>query len=156
MATRKRSAPKGRGGRNDGRITEEQHEEAMRTLRAEYHQGVKSLVDHVASRLSEGGQDVSDIVHEVVDGSYWVIYTHANFQVLMCSDNHDAYTDSYGDPAIQGTAINWAALAFAAVEQDINERMQAEGVGQDVEEAPRRGRSTRESNHSGPRGLRRR
>lgn len=144
MATRKRrSAPKGRGGqsgggnpRNDGRITEEQHEDAMRVLRAEYYDGVRGIAESVAARVKEG-QEESEVIHEVVDGSHWVIYTHANFQVLMCSDHHDAYSEEYGEPAVSGNDINWAALAYAAMARDVSEQVGAESR---VDEAPRRRR----------------
>lgn len=139
MATRRRSAPKGRGGqsgganpRNDGRITEGQHDEAMRVLRAEYYQGVRSIVHEAARAIKDGeisnDSELSDWIHQTVDGSYWVIYTHANFQVLMCSDHHDAYSEDYGEPPVQGDSINWAALAYEAMARDVQEQMSAEGV----------------------------
>jgi hypothetical protein len=145
MATRKRSTKPTRGGssgsanprnsRDDGRITEAQHDDAMRVLRAEYYQGVRSAAESVAELVAEG-MDENDATHQVVDGSYWVIYTHANFQVLMCSDHHDAYSEEYGEPALSGSDINWAALAYAAMAQDVGEQVQAGGT---VDEAPRRG-----------------
>lgn len=158
MATRKRrSAPKGRGGqsgggnpRNDGRITEEQHEDAMRVLRAEYYDGVRGIAESVAARVKEG-QEESEVIHEVVDGSYWVIYTHANFQVLMCSDHHDAYSEEYGEPAVSGNDINWAALAYAAMARDVSEQVAAEGSNVDEARRPRRG----PSQSRGPRPPRR-
>jgi hypothetical protein len=154
MNAKRRSAPKGRGGssgganpKNDGRITEEQHDEAMRVLRAEYYQSVRGIAATLAERVKDG--EITDrdgfeqAIHESVDGSYWVIYTHANFQVLLCSDNHDAYSEEYGEPPVQGDSINWAALAFAAMERDVRQQIDAEGIEPDwdnLEEArPRRG-----------------
>jgi len=160
MASRRRSAPKGRGGssgganpKNDGRITEEQHDEAMRVLRAEYYQSVRGIAEELAERVKDGelfrGRAIKDrddwetAIHESVDSSHWVIYTHANFQVLLCSDNHDAYSEEYGEPPVQGDSINWGALAFAAMERDVRQQIDAEGVEPDwdnLEEArPRRG-----------------
>ena len=125
MATRKRTAPKGkgRGGqsgganpRNDGRITEQQHDDAMRVLRAEYYQGSAASPQDIGERIKEReitDQDGLDqALRESVDGSYWVIYTHANFQVLMCSDNHDAYSEDSGSPPVDGDSVNWAYLAY--------------------------------------------
>jgi hypothetical protein len=135
---KRRSSPKGKGGssgggnpRNDGRITEEQHDDAMRVLRAEYWQGVRGIAQSVADRVKEG-EDENDVIHEEVDGSYWVIYTHANFQVLMCSDHHDAYSEDFGEPPVQDSHINWAALTYAALARDVGEQVR---VG--VEEAQR-------------------
>jgi len=146
MATRRmqarRATPKGRGGSSGGgnprssrEISEQQHDDAMRVLRAEYYQGVRSAAEQVAELVAEG-MDESDALHQTVDGSYWVIYTHANFQVLMCSDHHDAYSEEYGEVPVSGSDINWAALAYAAMARDVSEQVAAGGT---VDEAPRRG-----------------
>ena len=143
MATRKKVS-KGRGGssgsanpRNDREATEKQHDDAMRVLRAEYYGGVRSLTQELARAIKDGEitdeESMQEWVHQSVDGSYWVIYTHANFQVLMCSDNHDAYSEDFGDPPIEqnpphGSTINWAALAFAAMKRDVEQQIDAEGV----------------------------
>lgn len=147
MASRRRQGtPKGRGGSSGfgnpqhEKSAEEQHDDAMRVLNREYWEGVRGLAREVAERVRDEGGDQSDILHEVVDGSYWVIYTHANFQVLMCSSNHDAYTEEFGDiPGSGRDGINWAALAYAALAQDVAEQVAAEAG--DLEEArrPRRG-----------------
>lgn len=131
---------KGKGGSSGGgnphnrddSITEAQHEDAMRVLRKEYYDGVRGLAAQVAELVAEGA-DENDALHEVVDGSYWVIYTHANFQVLMCTDHHDAYSEDFGEPPVSGDTINWAALAYAAMARDVSEQVAAGGV----EEAPR-------------------
>jgi len=144
MHARRRGTPKGRGGssgvanpRNDGRITEEQHDDAMRVLRAEYYQGVRGIAETVREHIAEG-MDEGDALHQAVDGSYWVIYTHANFQVLMCSDHHDAYSEDYGQAPVEGDTINWAALAYATLARDVNDQVAAESS--DLEETRRRPR----------------
>lgn len=149
MATRRRSKPTGRGSsgganpKNDGRITDEQHEDAMRVLNAEYYQGVRGIAEELAQRVKDGEIKDQDgwqqAMHEAVDGSYWVIYTHANFQVLMCSSHHDAYSENFGEAPVTGSDINWAALAFAALEQDVQEHAE-EPDWDNLEEAPRRRR----------------
>jgi hypothetical protein len=142
MAPKKRTTKPTRGGssgggnpRNGGRTSEEQHDDAMRVLNAEYYEGVRGLAQEVDRLIKDEGMDEGDALHQVVDGSYWVIYTHANFQVLMCSSNHDAYTEDFGDVPMQGRDVNWAALAYAAMAQDVSERLNAG----DLEEAPRIG-----------------
>lgn len=141
MAAKKRSTPNrkrsggqsGGGNPNNSRAdAEATHDEAMRVLRKEYYDGVRGLAQEVASRVKDG-DDENDVLHEVVDGSYWVIYTHANFQVLMCSDHHDAYSEDFGEPPVSGNDINWAALAYAAMARDVSEQVAA-----GLEEAPRR------------------
>lgn len=111
-------------------ITEQQHDEAVRVLRAEYYSAVRDIVDDAISQLKEGQIDRSrealdEYIWQSVDGSYWVIYTHANFQVIFVSDNHDAYMDEYGEPPIQGGDINWAALAFGAMQRDVQDLLNA-------------------------------
>jgi hypothetical protein len=164
MATRKKSAPKGkgRGGqsgganpRNDGRITEEQHDDAMRVLRAEYYQGVRGISQDLADRVKDGELNTRDsleqAVHESVDGSYWVIYTHANFQVLICSDHHDEYMEVTGEPPVDGESINWSALAYYAMLRDVQDQMSAEGVEIDEnEDLEERRRGSRRRPPSGP------
>lgn len=147
MATRKRSTPKGRGGssgggnpRNSREDTEKSHDDAMRVLRAEYYQGVLNLAQEVNNLVKNEGMEEGDALHQVVDGSYWVIYTHANFQVLMCTDHHDAYMEDFGDVPTEGRdGLNWAALAFAAMSRDVSERI---GAG-DLEESRRPSRRRR-------------
>lgn len=141
MATRKRTPKPTRGGQSGGanprssrEISEAQHDDAMRVLRAEYYQGVRSIAQDVIERVKEGEEE-SDVIHEAVDGSYWVIYTHANFQVLMCSDHHDAYSEDFGEPPVSDGDINWAALAYATMARDVSEQVQAGGT---VDEGPRR------------------
>lgn len=172
MATRKSSkgtSGRGRSGRgsprNDGRITEEQHDEAMRVLRAEYYQGVRSIAQDLIERAKSGeisdAEMLNDATSEAVDDSYWVIYTHANFQVLLCTDHHDEYMENFGEVPMDGRdSIKWSALAYAALERDVRDQIEAEGIefgGGEVDErrgrmrAPR-GRLARER---GARGLRR-
>lgn len=155
MAIRKRSAPKGlkrgeSGGANPrsaGRISEQQHDEAMRVLRAEYYQAVRDIVKEADRAIKDGeitnDEELNDWVHQTVDGSYWVIYTHANFQLLLVTDNHDAYSEDFGEAPVRDGNINWAALAYAAMERDVREQMDAEDIAvketeEELEEAPRR------------------
>lgn len=128
---------------NPERSREEQHEDAMRVLRAEYYQAVRGLAQEVVRREKDG-EDLNDVIHEIVDGSYWVIYTHANFQVLMCTDHHDAYMEDFGDVPVEGRdGLNWAALAYAALARDVAEQLDAERM----EEAPRRTREAPRRTH---------
>ena len=139
---------------------ERQHDDAMRVLRQEYFSGVRGITEDLKARVASGEIDsedaLHDAVHEAVDGSYWVIYTHANFQVLMCSDNHDAYSEDYGEPPVSGNDINWAALAYAAMERDVRQQIDSEGLEPDwsnMEEAPRR--DARRGFRPGPHAQRR-
>ena len=145
MAKRKSPANPTRGGssgggnpRNSKQDSEAAHDEAMRVLRAEYYAGVRGLAEEISNLVKNEGMDEQDALHQVVDGSYWVIYTHANFQVLMCTDHHDAYSEDFGEPPVSGSDINWAALAYAAMARDVIEQVQAGGVDEAPLRAPRR------------------
>lgn len=145
MASRKKTTSRkptkpARGGssgganpRNDGEITEQQHDEAMRVLRAEYYRGVRSIAHEIRDRIKDGEiqnqDDLETHLNQSIDGSYWVIYTHANFQVLICSDHHDEYTEQFGEPPVRDNEIQWNSLAFAAMERDVRDQMDAEGIG---------------------------
>ena len=112
---------------------ERAHDDAMRVLRAEYYGGVRGITEDLKARVASGeiaSEDaLSDAIQQEVDGSYWVIYTHANFQVLLCSDHHDASFEEYGEvPLAADGNVNWAALAFAALERDVRDQMDAEDV----------------------------
>lgn len=110
-------------------ITEKKHDEAVRVLRAEYYQAVRSLVDEAMSEMKSGDitdrEGLDEYIHQSVDGSYWVIYTRANMQVLFVSDNDDAYMDDFGEAPVDGGNINWAALAFAAMRRDVQDLLDA-------------------------------
>jgi len=124
--------PRGRASSPSTRITEQQHDDAMRVLRAEYYQAVRGVAHELADRVKDGeikDQDgFQQALNESVDGSYWVIYTHANFQVLLCSDHHDAYVEDFGEPPVQNGDINWAALAYGALMRDVQDQISAEGI----------------------------
>ena len=106
-------------------ITEQQHDEAVRVLRAEYYQSVRAVVEEAMDEIKNGNitnaEGLDEYLWQSVDGSYWVIYTHANFQVLFVSDNHDAYMEDFGEPPVEGSDIKWAALAYAAMRRDVHE-----------------------------------
>ena len=124
---------------------ERAHDDAMRVLRKEYWDSVRGIVEDLKSRVASGeiaSEDaLQNAVDQDVDGSYLVIYTHANFQVLMCSDHHDAYFEDFGNAPVTDGNINWAALAFATLARDVRDQMSAEGV-EVVEEQRRSTRRT--------------
>jgi hypothetical protein len=123
---------------NPERTREEQHDDAMRVLRGEYYHGVLHAAREVDRLVKNEGMEEGDALHQVVDGSYWVIYTHANFQVLMCSDHHDAYMEDFGDVPTEGRdGLNWAALAYAAMARDVSERLGAGDLEPEYRDAPR-------------------
>jgi hypothetical protein len=126
------------GGGKSREVTEEQHDEAMRVLRAEYYQGVRGVSAELAERIKDGEiterGGLDQALSEAMDGSYWVIYTHANFQVLLCTDHHDEYMEQMGEAPVADGSVSWAALAYFAMERDVRDQMDAEGVGAELED----------------------
>ena len=84
-------------------------------------------VEGIAKEAKEAearGEDPQDYIHESVDGSYYVIYTHANVVVLQESVNDSAAFDEMGEVALSGCNSYgevMARLAYFAMRQDVAE-----------------------------------
>lgn len=112
--------------------SDSQVDEAKRVLRADYWTSIRSLAKGLAEEIRKGElapEDVEDRLHEDADGSYWTIYTHANYQAIMCSD-HDPWDDvrDSGEP-VSGDVCNGqptAVLAYYCVRHDTREQLEAE------------------------------
>lgn len=106
----------------DGNLTAEGLVDlADRIKCADYWRAVRSLAEFVANSVREG-RELDEALHETVDGSQWVIYTRRNFDVLRYCSNHDAYTDETGEPpTTDGKEVNWAALAYCALLEDVRD-----------------------------------
>ena len=109
--------------------SDSQVDDALRVLRAEYWSSIRSCAKGLADEIRKGElapDDVEDRLHEDADGSYWTIYTHANYRAIMCSD-HDPWDDvrdsgaSPADSDSQPTAI----LAYYCVRSDTREQLEA-------------------------------
>ena len=70
---------------------------------------------------------IDEWLHELVDGSYWIIYTHAATKVMQYTDNANAYWDVFGE-AVNGQC--WSEIvskvAYFAHEQDIKDKINLE------------------------------
>ncbi len=108
-------------------ITGQKVKDAEAVLRAEYWQAVRNYAQQFIDE-SEEIEDKYDYLHQLVDGSEWIIYTHRNFKVLMFSENDDIYIEDFGTQGLlQNARINWAALAFSAFERDILDQLKVMG-----------------------------
>ncbi len=89
--------------------------------RAAYWQTVESIAKE--AKEAEGrGEEAMDFIHESVDGSHYVIYTHANLVVLQEGDNESAAFDEMGDEALSGCKSYgdvMARLAYWAMRADV-------------------------------------
>jgi hypothetical protein len=107
------------------------HDEAMRVLRAEYFDTVRGIVADLQRAIKDKEvsteDEAQDWLHETVDGHQDVIYTYKAQQVLLHSDNTDAYVEEYGaGGVIQDGAINWSVLAYAALLADVRDAIGSE------------------------------
>lgn len=103
--------------------TENRHED--------YWAEVRNLADECISEARENRWSTDDIetwLHETIDSHEFVIYTGPALDVLRHCSNENAYTDEFGDvPRQEGGGINWHALAYFALLEDVRARIDLQG-----------------------------
>jgi hypothetical protein len=90
----------------------------------DYWSEIRSIAENVKQDVRENEGDVSDAVHEAIDGHQWVIYTGYHFDVLKhCSDESvgidEGLIDANAALAEGGLSRLTAQLAFCAMERDV-------------------------------------
>lgn len=107
---------------------------AHSVLHRNYYADVRGVGDELIRAIRAGEltswDQVSDWLHETVDGHARVIYTLEAQECLRYSDHKDAYVESFGseDVVTGDGVINWSALAYSAFEADILEYVDFQGV----------------------------
>lgn len=96
-------------------------DKTLRELRAEYYQSIRQLALEALERAED--EELGDVVHEIADGSYWVIYTHANLQCIQASDSWLAYDDECGEDLGGSFYTALPRVAYYAVVADINDEI---------------------------------
>lgn len=76
--------------------------------------------------------DTSDAIHELVDGSWWIIYTYNARRVLDHTDSPEAWRDCYGSLSELAAGKDdpdelWPIMAYFAMCQDVAEAAQELG-----------------------------
>ena len=104
----------------------------------EYHREISELADNLYSEALEQNDNDHDmaveaihdqLLHELVDGHQWVIYTYSNELVERFSDNAEAFKDVYDNESIgaivadQGLDAIKPIIAYFAMYQDISDRL---------------------------------
>jgi hypothetical protein len=107
--------------------------DAIGALRAEYYSDIRDIAQEIKKAIEDGEIEDRDSlqtrIHETCDGNQWVIYTQNAQVVLLVSSNDGAYADEYGAEGMTTDgAINWSVMAYAAMEQDLMEQLDSEGV----------------------------
>lgn len=77
----------------------------------------------------------NDYIHESVDGSYWVIYTHAARKTLEFSPNEHALFEEMGAQTVEDFSTLFTRGAYFAMVQDVHECLQELPEEEDEEEA---------------------
>jgi hypothetical protein len=104
---------------------------APSNLRREYWQDVASIAREAIETAREYGSELSDVIWESVDGSYWVIYYSRAADVCRFSSNDDAIFDEMGADALSGCASIGEVhtrCAFFALRQDVWDYIDREGL----------------------------
>jgi hypothetical protein len=94
--------------------------------RANYWATVKDIAKE-ALEAEQRGEDAHDYIHESVDGSHYVIYTHANVTALQESENESAAFDDMGADALAGCdsySAVMARLAYYAMSADVHQSLE--------------------------------
>ena len=88
--------------------------------RIEYEREIHSLAKHIAEEAAEYDRDVSDVLHETIDGHKWVIYTAYNFDVLKWSENDNYAEHEFGPGAVRDErGMRWDSMAYWAMHADV-------------------------------------
>lgn len=88
-----------------------------------------ATVNSIAAEAMEQPEDGRyDFIHESVDGSYWVIYTHAARKALEFSPNERALFDNEGDQTVSDFTTLFTRGAFYAMCADVNEAIVNEAI----------------------------
>ena len=88
--------------------------------RQDYWESVTSIAGE-ANSLPEDERD--DFVWQSVDGSYWVIYTHAAIKVYQYSDNDSLLFDELGTQEVDYFSSLVCRMAFYAMRADVHEAL---------------------------------
>lgn len=108
------------------RDPEDMFRDAIELMRDAYGSHVEACADGVEERVREGGDgfDLTQILHEEIDGDSWVIWTNKAKAVCLVSSNSGYSVSEYGaEGVVKGGEIDWSAMAFGALSQDVTEEL---------------------------------
>ena len=93
----------------------------------DYFETVEMYAIDAIDQATENGDidEWSDYVHESVDSSSYIIYTHKSRKVLEHTNNEEAYVDDYGvEPKDFEQGIPWEKFEYCAMVADVSEKAQ--------------------------------
>lgn len=94
------------------------YDEAWRVIERDYWDDVRSVVDECKRAVRDGevtdDSELSDHLHQAIDNTQRVIYTHQARVGLCCTENPEAYEDEMGEkPPTVEAAMFMAMMADA-------------------------------------------
>jgi hypothetical protein len=93
---------------------------ALRVIRADYYKSVRSYASGILTDMAAEGrydsEELGERIDQTVDGSYWVIYTHAALRCILVSSNDGAWED-VGDERPTDEVRAYRALRADIVEE---------------------------------------
>lgn len=109
-------------------------EEGRRICERDYWDDVRGCAESLVERIKEKtyiktSEDLREAIHNDVDGSARVIYTHLAIECLRFSKyDGRAVEEGLVDASQFKDGIPWSALAYAAFEQDVYDQLDALGI----------------------------
>lgn len=113
------------------RLEREKQQARDADSRDNYRAHVSSLADDVEQRVKDGEEDVSDILHELCDQDYWVIYYAAARKAVEYSGNEDAAFEECKDlgglEGIDSLDDLYPKLAYFCILTDVRDELESRG-----------------------------
>lgn len=105
------------------------------TTEQDYRNTVLTYAKDAFDRSRAGEEELSDVIHLLVDSSCWVIYTWRARLVCQWSENEDAYFEESGFAIKASNACElWQTLAFYAMRADVTQAWGALAAVEDDED----------------------
>jgi hypothetical protein len=102
---------------------------AQAVLERDYHEDVAGVARELKRQIDDreiaNVDDLRDALHQAVDGTQRVMYTHQAQIGLAFSKNDDEYFEEFGR---EWPEHGWSALMFVAMERDVTEQLERLGV----------------------------
>lgn len=119
------------------------YDEAWRVIERDYWDDVRGVVEDCKRAIKDGevsdDSELSDHLHQYIDGMQRVIYTHQARVGVACSENPDACEDETGEkPASVEVQMYWAIMADVRDQLEDFETLKAELLPEADEEDPER------------------
>ena len=101
--------------------------------RKEYETEIDELARTIVSEAREYSRDLSEVIHETVDGHEYVIYYAEARDVVSHPTNRDALFEDFGDEQSNADGMLDCRRAYCAMEKDVYASIDRQGLSVDDE-----------------------